>query len=108
MAESEKELKSFLMKMKEESEKAGKKMQHSKNEDHGIWSHEFLPNRSVKDFIFLAPKSLWMMTAARNINNLHLGRKVMTNLNSTLKSRNFANKSPYSQSYGFSNSHVWM
>ena len=56
MAESEKELKSFLMKMKEESEKAGKKMQHSKNEDHGIWSHEFLPNRSVKDFIFLGSK----------------------------------------------------
>ena len=37
MAESEEELKSLLMKVKEESEKAGLKLQ-SKNEDHGIWS----------------------------------------------------------------------
>ena len=38
-----------------------------------------------------------------------LGRNAMTNLESILKSRhNFANKGPYSQSYGFSNSHVWM
>ena len=43
MAESEKELKSRLMKVKEESEKAGLK-QHSKNEDHGIWSHHFMAN----------------------------------------------------------------
>ena len=44
MAESEEELKSLLMKVKEKSEKAGLK-QHSKNEDHGIWSHHFMPNR---------------------------------------------------------------
>ena len=43
MAESE-ELKRLLMKMKEESEKAGLKQQ-SKNEDHGIWSHHFMANR---------------------------------------------------------------
>ena len=42
MAESEEELKSFLMKVKEQSEKAGLKTQHSKNEDHGIWSHHFM------------------------------------------------------------------
>ena len=41
MAESEEELKSLLMKVKEESEKT----QHSKNEDHGIWSHHFMANR---------------------------------------------------------------
>ena len=41
--------------------------------------------------------------------HLLLGRKVMTNLNSILKSRHyFANKGPSSQSYGFSSSHVWM
>ena len=41
--------------------------------------------------------------------HLLLGRKAMTNLDSTLKSRHhFANKGPYSQSYGFSSSHVWM
>ena len=42
MAESEEELKSLLMKVKEESEKAGFKTQHSENEDHGIWSHHFM------------------------------------------------------------------
>ena len=43
MAESEEELKSLLMKVKEESVKAGIKL--SKNEDHGIWSHHFMANR---------------------------------------------------------------
>jgi len=45
MAESEEELKSLLMKVKEESEKVGLKTQHSKKEDHGIWSHHFMGNR---------------------------------------------------------------
>ena len=44
MAESEEELKSLLMKVKEESKKGGLK-QHSKNKDHGIWSHHFMGNR---------------------------------------------------------------
>ena len=45
MAESEEELKSLLMKVKEESEKVGLKLKHSENEDHGIWSHHFMANR---------------------------------------------------------------
>ena len=45
MAESKEEPKSLLMKVKEESEKAGLKTQHSENEDHGIWSHHFMGNR---------------------------------------------------------------
>ena len=45
MAESEEELKSLLMRVKEESEKVGLKTQHSENEDHGIWSHHFMANR---------------------------------------------------------------
>ena len=45
MAESEEELKSLLMKVKEESEKVGLKLQHSENEDHGIQSHHFMGNR---------------------------------------------------------------
>ena len=45
MAESEEELKSLLMKMKEESEKVGLKLNISENEDHGIWSHHFMGNR---------------------------------------------------------------
>ena len=43
MAESEEELKSFLMKVKEESEN-WLKVQHSENEDNGIWSHHFMGN----------------------------------------------------------------
>ena len=45
MAESEEELKSLLMKVKEESEKSWLKAQHSENKDHGIWSHHFMGNR---------------------------------------------------------------
>ena len=45
MAESEEELKSLLMKVKEESENVGLKAQPSENLDHGIWSHHFMGNR---------------------------------------------------------------
>ena len=45
MAESKEELKSLLMKVKEEKEKNWLKTQHSKNKDHGIWSHHFMANR---------------------------------------------------------------
>ena len=54
--ESEEELKSLLMKVKEESEKVG--LKHSENEDHGIWSHHFMANRwgnsgnSVRPYFF--------------------------------------------------------
>ena len=44
-AESEEELKSLLMKVKEESEKSWLKTEHSKNKDHGIWPHHFMANR---------------------------------------------------------------
>jgi len=45
MTESKEELKSLLMKVKEESEKNCLKAQHSENQDHGIWSHHFMGNR---------------------------------------------------------------
>ena len=45
MAESEGELESLLMKVKEESEKAGLKLKLQKNKDHGIQSHHFMANR---------------------------------------------------------------
>ena len=44
MTESEEELKIFLMKVKEKSEKSWLKTQNSKNEDHGIWSHHVMAN----------------------------------------------------------------
>ena len=45
MAQTEEELKNFLMKVKEESEKNWLKIQHSKNKDHGTQSHHFMANR---------------------------------------------------------------
>ena len=68
MAES-KELKSLLMKMKQESEKVVLKTQHSENEDRGIWSHHFMANRwgnnGNSDRLFWeTPKSLQMVTAS--------------------------------------------
>ena len=49
MAESEEELNSLLMKIREESEKTWLKTQHSRNEDHGIQSHHFIENRWGND-----------------------------------------------------------
>ena len=49
MAESEEELKSLLMKVKEVSEKAGLKINLQKKENHGIWSHHFIANRWGND-----------------------------------------------------------
>ena len=92
MAKSEEELKSFLMKVKEESEKSWLKTQHSKNEDHGIWFHHFMANRrgkvKVTDFIFLGSKITADSDCSHEIKRcLLLGRKAMTNLGSILKSR---------------------
>ena len=66
VVESEEELKSLLMKVKE-SEKVGLKLNIQKTQDHGIRSHNFIANgetvETVTDFIFGAPKSLQMVTA---------------------------------------------
>jgi len=64
----------------------------------------------VTDFFFGGPpKSLQMVTAAMKLKMLDSWKKVMTNLDSVLKSRDiFPNKGPSSQSYGFSTSQVWM
>ena len=65
--------------------------------------------KQCQTFFFWAPKSLQMVIAAMKLRHLLLGRKVMTNLDSILKSRHyFANKGPSSQIYVFSSSHVWM
>ena len=72
MAESEEELKDLLMKVKEESEKAGLKLNIQKTEDHGIWSHHFMANRcgnsGNSDRLFSwAPKSLQMVIGAMKL-----------------------------------------
>ena len=66
---------------------------------------------TVSDFIFLGSKITANGACSHEIKRcLFLGRKVMTNLDSIIiKQRHYsANKSPCSQSYGFSHSHVWM
>ena len=72
MAESEEELKSLLMKVKEESEKRWLKTQHSKNKDHGTWSHHFMASRwgnhgNSERLFSWAPKSLQMVNAAMKL-----------------------------------------
>ena len=65
---------------------------------------------TVTDFIFMGSKITADGECSHKIKRrLFLGRKAMTNLDSTLKQRHyFANKGPSSQSYGFSSGHVWM
>ena len=92
MAESEEEMKSLLMKVKEESEKVGLKLniQKTKIKSSGpipSWQIDGETVETVADFIFGVPKSLQMVTAAMKLRRLLLGRKVMTNLDSILKSR---------------------
>ena len=115
MPESEEELKSLLMKVKEESEKIGLKLNTLKmkitaSSPITSWQIDRETMETVRDLFSWAPKSLQKVAAAMKLKHLLLGRKVMTNLNSILKSRecHFADKSPYCQSYGFSSSHVWM
>ena len=93
MAESKEELRSLLLKVKEER-KSWLKSQHSKNEDHGIWSHHFPANRWGKSensdrlFFFFGSKITADGDCSHKIKrHLLLGRKTMTKLDSILKSR---------------------
>ena len=93
MAESEEELKSLLMKVKEESEKVGLKlsMQKTKIIASGpitSWQIDRETVEKVRDFIFLGCKITAGGDCSHEIKRcLLLGRKVMTNLDSILKSR---------------------
>ena len=116
MAESEEELKSLLMKVKEESEKAGLKLK--------IWKTKIMASgpitsrqidgetvETVSDFIFLGSKITADGDCSHEIKrHLFLGRKVMTKLDNMLKSRDitFVNRSSSVEGYGFSSGHVWM
>ena len=91
-AESEEELKSLLMKVKEESEKVGLKLniQKTKVMSSGpitSWQKYGETVETVIDFILGAPESLQMVTVAMKLRHLPFGRKVITNLDSILKSR---------------------
>ena len=72
MAGSEEKMKNLLMKVKEESEKVGLKLNIKKNKDHGIWFHHFLANRwkqwkQWETLLFWPPKSLQTVTAAMKL-----------------------------------------
>ena len=92
MAESKEKLKSLLVKVKEEIEKSWLKTQHSKNKDHGIWSHHFMENRRANNRNSQRLLSGSKITADGDCSHeikrsLLLERKAVTNLDSILKSR---------------------
>ena len=112
MAESE-ELKSLLIKVKEESEKVGLKLNIQKTKimasgPTSSWKIDGETMETVRDFIFLHSKITAEGDCSHEIKKpLLFGRKAMMNLDSILKNRSFL---PINvrQSYGFSNSHVWI
>ena len=116
MAESEEELKSFLMKVKEESEKVGLKLniQKSKIMASGpiiSWQIDRETMETVSDFIFLGSKITADGDCSHEIKRrLVLGRKAMTKLDSILKSRDITlpAKVHLVKAMDFPSSHVWM
>ena len=116
MAESEEELKSLLMKVKEESEKFGLKLSIQKTKIMASgpitsWQIDGETVETVSDFIFLGFKISADGDCSHAIKrHLLLGRKAMTNLDGISKSRDITLPTKFhsSQSYGFSSSHIWM
>ena len=115
MAESEEELKRLLMKVKEDSKKAGLKLNIQKTKIMASgpttsWQIDGETMEIVTDFIFLGSKVTADGDCSHEIKrHLLLGRKAITNLQHIKKQRHyFANQDPSSQSYGFSSSPVWM
>ena len=98
MAESKEELKSFLMKVKEESEKAGLELNIQKTkimESSPIasWHIDGETTATVRDFIFLGSKITVDSVCSHEIKrHMLLGRKAMTNLDSILKIRDITAK----------------
>ena len=103
------------MKVKKESEKAGLQLNIKNTKITASvpitpWQIDGETMETVTDFIFLGSKIIVDGDCSHDIKrHLFLGRKAVTNLDSILKIRHyFANKGLSSQSYGLSNSHVWM
>ena len=115
LQKAKKELKSLLMKVKEESEKAGLKLKIQKTKITASgsitsWQIDDKTVETVTDFISRGSKITDNGDYSHEIKRrLLLGRKAMTNLDSILKSRDITlPTSLSSQSYGFSSSHGWM
>ena len=102
------------MKVKKESKKAGLKLNFQKTKIMAYgpitsWQIDGETMETVRDFVFLGSQITADCDLSHEIKRcLLLGRKVITNLGSILKSRDITDKGPSSQSYGFSSSHVWM
>ena len=115
MAESKKELKNLLRKVKKESEKVGLKLNIQKTKIMASvpitsWQIDGETMETVTDLIFLGSNITADGDCSHEIKrHLFLGRKAVTNLDSILKTEAFfANNSPSSQGYGFPSGHVWM
>ena len=100
--------------MKEESEKVGLKLNIQKTKIMASgpitsWQIDGKTVETVSDLFSWIPKSLQMMIAAMKLKkHLLFGRKVMTNLDRILKSRDNTLPTKVRQGYGFCSSHVWM
>ena len=114
MAESEEELKSLMMKVKEESETIGLKfnIQKTKIMASGSVTSWKIDGETVADLIFLGSKITADDDCSHEIKRrLLFGRKVTNNLDSRIESRDITyvvSKGPSCQRYSFSSSHVWM
>ena len=115
MTESEKELKSLLIKVREESKKIGLKLNIQKTKIMASgpitsWEIDGETMETVRDFTFWGSKITADGDCSHEIKRcLLLGRKAMINLDNILKKqRHYFAKGPSSQSYSFSSSHVWM
>ena len=114
MAESEEELKSLLIKVKEESEKVGLKLNIQKTKIMASgpitsWQMDVETVETLSDFIFLGSKITADVDCSHEVKRcLLLGRKAMTNLDSILKIRDIALPTKFRLSYGFSSCHACM
>ena len=116
MAKSEEELKSLLMKEKEESEKFGLKLNIQKTKIMAsspitLWQIDRETVETVTDLLFYwAPKSLWTVTAAMKLKEACFLEKNYDQPRQPIKKQRhyFAYKGPSSPSYGFSSGHVWI
>ena len=106
-----KELKSVLMKVKEETENVGLKLniQKTKIMASGAITSWHIDGETVADFIFLGSTITADGDCGHEIKRrLPLGRKVVTNLDGILQSKDIALLTKVCQGYGFSSGHVWM
>ena len=115
LAEIEEELKSLLMKVKEENEKAGLKLNIQKTKIMASspitsWQTDEETMETVTDYFLGLQKSLYMVTTAMKLKDTWLlGRKTdKPRQHITKQTCYFADKGLSSQSCGFSSSHVWM